>query len=458
MESIHRNKKPKLNDEIQIRDNATSQQSCYSKDKNIVMKVEEPPNTSKEASFLYGLYGILIIGLCVLFSSPILLLPQHNTFISPKYGYEGYITGCLSFTVTFTLDTLIACKFYFKVSSMVSIQHFIRLYLVTVVIGVLIPTLAYLIWSIGLGYNPPMPFVLLLGYVQMLAQYVTLYMSFPKSLTVDPEFRKKIRAFILSRFGVILIHIQYMTCTCLFTFFEDKQWLIAFFMPLLRELNFQMLNKILIVLPGIKDEGMNAAIVIGMNTFHALYVAVKIGHTVSQTTSNLILAIDFILNLIGCYNIIKLHKRITPRNFPRNSLNVREKEEQLLKLILIEILEVIVPFTYIVTVLIAYYGPNAELLGNIRNDYWQFEAIDDIGKVVLAVLLMFAIDLCSAVIAGIALWKQCQINFLLKACGAIKTYWTVIAVNLANYLNHVSIHKAVAYRCYHRCIHFHNVY
>ena len=402
----------------------------------------EDSHRAQGSSLLNGFYGILLIVLCVIFASPILLLPQHNVITSPQYWYEGIITGCLSFVLSLTLDTLIALKFYFKIGDIISIRLFLYLYIAASIAAVIPYTLSYLIWSTILGFYPPMPFILLLGYIQFLVQYLTLYFLFPKHLATEQEFQKKVLAFIFSRFMVMFVDMQYTICTFLFTSLDLKlQWILAFLLPCLREFNFQIMNKIMIEFPGLDDDDVSAAIVVGMNTFHAMYVAVKIGHTATQITSYLILAIDFILNLYSCHGILALHRSILPRNLTNNSLTVREINRRLLKLSLIEILEVIIPISYIATVLIAYYGPNAELLGNIRSDYWQYTPIEDIGNVVSAVLSMFAIDMCSAIIAGIALYKICYINFLRQACAAMKKYWPVIAVNLANYINYVSIRK-----------------
>ena len=402
----------------------------------------EDSHRSQGSSLLNGLYAILLIGLCVVFASPILILPQHNVITSPQYWYEGVITGCLSFSLTLTLDTLIVLRFYLKIGYMISILLFLYIYIAAAIAAIIPYILSYLIWSTILGFYPPMPFILLLGYIQFLVQYLTLYFLIPKHLATEKDFQKKVLAFIFSRFIVMFVDIQYKMCTFLFTSLSLKlQWILAFLLPFLREFNFQIMNKIMIQFPGIDDDDVIACIVIGMNTFHAVYVAVKIGHTATQITSYLILVIDFILNLYSCHGIITLHRSIIPRNLTNNSLTVREINRRLLKLSLIEILEVMIPISYIATVLIAYYGPNAKLLGNIRSDYWQYKPIDDIGNVVSAVLSMFTIDLCSAIIAGIALYKICLINFPRQACAAMKIYWPAIAVNLANYINYVSTRK-----------------
>ena len=323
---------------------------------------------------------------------------------------------------------------------MISARFFLRMYFISIIFVCIFYVVYFLIWTVGLGYNPPMPYSLLLGYTQCLAQYMTLLFVLPKPLIEGYEFQKKLRAFTISRLVALCIDVEYNVCTFLFTFLSSQtQWILAFLLPYLREINFQILNKVLIYMPGVDDEDMRSVIVIGLNTYHAIYVAVKLGHTATQMTSYSILAIDFILNIYSCYRIIRLHRSISPGNLLQSILTAKKKEDYLRRLILIEMLEVLVPITYVVTVLIAYYGPNADVLGNIRNDYWQYESIDNVGSVVLAVLLMFAIDLCSAVLSGIALWKLCSINFLYKTSEVLTAYWEVIAVNLANYLNYVSI-------------------
>jgi hypothetical protein len=108
-----------------------------------------------------------------------------------------------------------------------------------------------------------------------------------------------------------------------------------------------------------------------------------------------------------------------------------------MKFLLIEILEVLVPVAYLVSVLTAYYGPNAEILGNIRNDYWQYDNIDDIGSTVQAVLIMCVIDGCSAIIGGYWIWRLSSVDILNEGCKALRNYWSIIAVGITHYLNYV---------------------
>ena len=85
--------------------------------------------------------------------------------------------------------------------------------------------------------------------------------------------------------------------------------------------------------------------------------------------------------------------------------------------------------TYIILTIMAYYGPNAELLGNIKLTIWQYERpILDIQHYILNVSLLMAVDLLSFVVNGIALWKFCNINVFEFTKKLQKDFWMIFAV------------------------------
>ena len=59
------------------------------------------------------------------------------------------------------------------------------------------------------------------------------------------------------------------------------------------------------------------------------------------------------------------------RNITEKSLQKLKKSVQIL--VLAESLEIVIPLAYLVCFVIAYYGPNADILGNIKNGYWQYQ-------------------------------------------------------------------------------------
>ena len=382
------------------------------------------------------LIAIIVVG-CVLFSSPILLYPQHNAILHPEYWYELIISASLSFPLTTSLDSLIVLKYYIREGSMVSLAVFTLLYVPTVTVYTITYSMVYLFWTVGLSYNHPMPLTLVGGYIPYLFHYMTLNLLFYKQILSSNESRKRIRSFDISRIWALCMDFQFRGLSIIFTLLPSEyQWILAFVIPLLREFNFRMVYKIMIDNPQVKDGKMT--VIIGINTYTALYVAIKLGQTATQETSVLILLIDFILNIYSSLMIVNKYRSTTIDDSSQRR-HLKELDYLVSKLILVELLEVLVPVSYVITVLIAYYGPNAEILGNIRNDYWQYESIDDIWETVTDVLIMFIFDGLSAVISGFMLWRVCSIDVFRKTTKLIHELWPVIAVNIANYLNYVSL-------------------
>ena len=397
-------------------------------------------NGCNKDSLLNGRYIFVILTIPIFVSLPILLLPQHNSIKHPEYWYENTIISCLSALFTLTLETVyVTIKYYLEVPSMVSIVVFIQLYFSAVIAWTSTLCLTYLFWSVVLGYNPPMPLTLLLIPIVFIAQYGTLYVLVSKHQDVSSDTKKRLKQFIISRVWVNVVELQYQGLGFLFVLLPiNFQWILAFALPLVREINYHIFYKIMI--DSLHLDNGKLGIIIGVNAYNALYVAVKIGHTATLTTSICILIVDFLINLHSCKVLVKIHTTITP-NICGNEQHIKEREYQLSKLILTELMEIILPLVYIVTVVIGYYGPNAEILGNIRNEYWQYEIINDLKGLTLSVLLMAIADSFSALIVGLWLWKACSIDFLRESCCLMGDIWEVPAIMIGMYLNYVSLNQ-----------------
>ena len=82
-------------------------------------------------------------------------------------------------------------------------------------------------------------------------------------------------------------------------------------------------------------------------------------------------------------------------------------------LILTERIETIIPMAYLALMLMAYYGPNAEILGSVKLTIWHYRSsITDISEFVKNLSLLLVIDGSSLIINGILLWIFCKTNVL----------------------------------------------
>ena len=384
-------------------------------------------------------YVSLVLILFFLFTFPVLLFPQHNSIQFQEYWYEPTILGIFTIILTFCIDTLVAIKYYFKADSYFTIKAFAYLFLSSAILWVIINGLCHYIWTIIYGYRHPIPLSLLLGYLNFTIHYVLLYFMFSQDNSWDRTFLIRFKALIKSRIWCIVIDLQYKGLSLLFNMLEPGiEWILAFILPLIREVNYNILVYIMFKSPKIEDRG-EENVVIGMYGYSALYIAIRLGQTTTDITSILILLVDFSINLHSYFQIINLHRTIVPSVQFVSTKFLKMRDFALTKLVLTEIIEIIVPLSYLITMLLAYYGPNAEILGNIQFGCWQFQQIEDIGKVVVAVMTMFLIDSSSALIGFFWLWKSCSMNALEKTYKVIHERWDAIVGIIANFLIYVSI-------------------
>ena len=84
--------------------------------------------------------------------------------------------------------------------------------------------------------------------------------------------------------------------------------------------------------------------------------------------------------------------------------------------------------TYLIIILMAYHGPNAELLGNIKLSIWQFQnPITDINGYTINVAILLVVDCVSMVINGIMMKVFCKINVFKVMKLLQEKYWHVFA-------------------------------
>ena len=111
---------------------------------------------------------------------------------------------------------------------------------------------------------------------------------------------------------------------------------------------------------------------------------------------------------------------------------------------LTERIEFFIPMTYMAMLLMAYYGPNADILGNVKMKMWHFQTpITDINEFVLTLSSMIAIDFCSFVINAMLLWKFCNVNAVKVLHSIQKNYWYIMFVAEAYLLLEVYLQRPI---------------
>ena len=90
------------------------------------------------------------------------------------------------------------------------------------------------------------------------------------------------------------------------------------------------------------------------------------------------------------------------------------------------------PFSYLLLILMAFYGPNAELLGNIKLTLWQFQnPIGDMGPYATKVIILLAVDWTASIIHIIVIRIACKINVFKTLKTLQQNFWHVFAASEA---------------------------
>ena len=100
--------------------------------------------------------------------------------------------------------------------------------------------------------------------------------------------------------------------------------------------------------------------------------------------------------------------------------------EDVERLVLTERIETLVPLSYIAIMVLAYYGPNADILGSVKLAIWHHQStIQDINDFIFNVGLLVGVDFMSFIVNGIILGMFCKVNVFKVLQKLQKQYWFI---------------------------------
>jgi hypothetical protein len=227
-------------------------------------------------------------------------------FDYPEYWYEFPLQVVFALFPSWAAMVILRCSNYMNIDSIKSIRNFFTMYITSVAIVFLLYAAEYTVWTIFFSYPYPMP---LNGYVLagtgMLCFYTILWHRFPLDWRKNTFLRKRLRSFIVAitlNQGCIF---QYGLLTkIMLTVPESLQWIVALFLPLIRELNMWIGSKWAAKASGGDMRSKVMACVHAVSTTHALFITYTVGSNATNATSSLLLASDFAINTFTCIRII----------------------------------------------------------------------------------------------------------------------------------------------------------
>ena len=186
------------------------------------------------------------------------------------------------------------------------------------------------------------------------------------------------------------------------------QWSVGLLIPVIKKLNLWLNSRLAFKAAG--DDVVSARIVLicFVGSLHGLAIALLLSN-VTTVTAYVVIFLDSIPNVWSVFKLLKVKKRDLGISNPK--LN-----EDFLCFTVKELFELLVPLVYTTSFVIAYYGPNAEIFGNIKNDYWQFKKVEDLNEKLIVLGIFLLIDTIRCTIFAVILWSTCRMNMFDAYC------------------------------------------
>lgn len=411
-------------EEIFILNKASEREETF---KHILLN--ESINSSWEQCVAY-LLGITVVG----FSSTLVLtlIPAHNLIQNPDYWYEILLHAvyiCLWFVPMMCIQAasfLSSKRILFKENV---------LFIGAVVLAMIVSGLltSYNIWSKIMNYQFPIPFLGVISAMNLMFIFpLIIWLRFPHEWRKNTKIRKRIKFFSLHIVYMATIPIVYHVVMGIIRMASNfNQPFFALSLPITREACIWIGSKFIEKCSNDDERYAKIIFQYTLSTNHAITLCYIIGSFATASTSWLLMSIDFTLNIVLCLCIVWTKKR--------HPYKIKKQIEMLQDLSVNEMVEFHAPLSFLLVINVAFYGPNAEIFGNIGNSYWTYVAIEDIGQTTSIMGVFFLVDFCSTLVSAVILWRTCQIMLWTAFLESQKEFGKFYCVILGHFLVTVSI-------------------
>ena len=368
-----------------------------------------------------GFFGALLV--CCLSFLSLTLIPYHNVILFPYYWYESISIHVLGAIPSCAGNFIVHVKMILEYQDVTTPAFILKIYLLWAMSFTFIHSLIHVVWSVSLGYNSPIPFSLCIDfYLSFITSWAALWHLFPRNIRSNSTFRNRSKAYF---YYILWCSNVPILISIVFESFKEinievcsmigysMQWMIAFVLFYMKKTSNALMVKNLTNAASSEIAGLAKGMVtIENGVMFKSFVLVLIGSNTDAFTGYCFLGISVLLNMKFCKEIIQVHNpNVVDSNNIATSLD--RKQALLTNLMLNETVDFLTTVAYAISITIAYYGPNAGIIGNIQNNYWQYHVIDSIPNYLTGISYSLLIDVSCGVVTLSLLRYFCGINGLL---------------------------------------------
>ena len=328
-----------------------------------------PDDTKRDASIWNWLHIFSILIIFTIVGSPLFFIPRYNTIFYPEYWYDPIYKGLVFATITGAFNICFNCSVFLKEERLRSIPIVLKVYAWNTMNWTGAYTACYIVWVLILERNHPMPLLLVpCQFYTWVSILYGIWILFPRDLMNGNEFRNKMKTYILYSSWWLVMHIQKDIITFIFANRSIYiEWMFAIVLPCIKEGNKRILTKQVQRMAGGDNEASNVLLGVIINVHYSLFVAVRLTGSQIPTIISMT-AIEFMLHFQMAYNLFQLQNKIGIDQMVSEDMK-KAKKKAIMKLVLAELCEGMVPVAYALGFSMMYNGANYALLGGANLKY-----------------------------------------------------------------------------------------
>ena len=364
--------------------------------------------SSNSVPYKHAFYAFLGILTSITATSFFTLIPAHNVIEDPSYWFEFIILFCCPFLIVLAVGTKHDFFWCTNLKLFMKTRFIIELWIAMVTISVIAFGAITFVWVYILGYQNPVPFQgYLLFFCALAGSLMTIWYRLPQEWRDKKHIRKRFLFYLIHLLYASISTSVYASFTTIFlTIPSEFQWVFAMCLPLVKELNIAVFIYINMFTSDGDYDGGSIYNNFYMMVDHTAFLAFTVGSTATSITSIVIIIEDFITNILISLYLIHLARQ------DETSANLEKMIKLLYTIILNEWVETVIPLGYLICLLMGYYGPNSEIIGDVGCSYWHYNAIEDIVHTINFLSTFFLVDILSLFVS----------NFLLSKFAGIQMY------------------------------------
>ena len=370
----------------------------------------------------------VIVAFCAVIVTPWTTIPRTNSIYYQSYWMEANLPIAATILLYAAMHAT-SLAIWAKERTLMSILVLLKLWALHFIIWFLFYVFVYVLWTVHFEFNHPLPLLgALVTWLTTIFGMLGLRLALPHDLMQKEEFRRKLRVYKIYYFWIVIFAILLEIVSTLFINLpSDFQFVVAFILPACRELNRYVTSKLVNKMMEQKDEEAYVLIGINVNAQNAFFIATRLINAERATVACFV-GVDFIFHLSLTYQIIKGERKISNQTIEDDNLS---NARLVIALVLSEIIEGITHIAYASCVAMAYFGPNANILGGIGCSYWAFKAIDEIWPLLGMMIVLFAVDTFSVALNFVWIWRATKKNTIPEFYRVFGSYWYLMAIVLS---------------------------